>query len=468
MEEVQQKSKNRSQPRRPLVFTRASPTDIAILPIKAEKTKFNAIESLKFPKYTLESFTFYRRSCNSTFEIQKIVETWNSEKGDHEAIVLSSKTAALGLNLQINCFRLCVYSTPENINTLIQIVGRVHRIGQRFKQYIWILTQDSSYDHHPRGHTASRIARFGGVGVNVNDRVAKAICNLIQSCFEIRCWPRQATVKTEIVSRSGGHHVEDVNRAHHFLAWFADHLRKAFRKSTDTKAGRTRQAKFDPAQWSRKNVANATGVKDMPALSVRGEKFGEGWLLLLDAHAISMFKKSAQSSLDMVLFGLEQIFPRFTHICGELKRHLMVEKFLLQVLGESDIANLSDPDVEGSVLSIIYNSAIAHDKQCPETKDVENYSPEEQAYYNTHFAEFIKKYGGRYAKQDISRTQRVFQTYKVRGVAKIFTDAAWGRAAFVLNHFVNIATMHCAEASYSVHFLVLAGHVNDLFPVGVP
>lgn len=83
-------------------------------------------------------------------EIAEILEKWNNPKDEHEVIVLSTKTASLGLNLHQACHRLIIYSLPENINTLIQVIGRVHRIGQKFIQYVYILTQDSSYDQHLR------------------------------------------------------------------------------------------------------------------------------------------------------------------------------------------------------------------------------------------------------------------------------------------------------------------------------
>jgi len=89
--------------------------------------------------------------------VQNLLTKWNDPTDDHEVFLLSSKTAALGLNLHKACHRLVVYSIPENINTLIQIIGRVHRIGQLREQYIWLLTQDTSYDQILR---AKAIGKF--------------------------------------------------------------------------------------------------------------------------------------------------------------------------------------------------------------------------------------------------------------------------------------------------------------------
>ncbi|KAK5080675.1 hypothetical protein LTR05_008379 [Lithohypha guttulata] len=90
--------------------------------------------------------TLYIPPGSTQDEISEVVNRWNDPQDAHEVIVLSSRTAALGPNLHKACHRLVVYSMPENINLLNQIIGRVHRLGQTRDQYIWLLSQDASYD----------------------------------------------------------------------------------------------------------------------------------------------------------------------------------------------------------------------------------------------------------------------------------------------------------------------------------
>lgn len=89
-------------------------------------------------------------------EVQTLLAKWNDPNDEHECFILSTKTAALGLNLHHACHRLVVYSIPENINTLIQVIGRVHRIGQKKIQYIWNLSQDCSYDQIMRAKSVQK------------------------------------------------------------------------------------------------------------------------------------------------------------------------------------------------------------------------------------------------------------------------------------------------------------------------
>lgn len=79
-------------------------------------------------------------------EVSKKLAMWNDPNDEHEVFLLSTKTAALGLNLHKACHRLICLSMPDNIPTFIQVIGRVHRIGQGRIQYIMLLCQDHSYD----------------------------------------------------------------------------------------------------------------------------------------------------------------------------------------------------------------------------------------------------------------------------------------------------------------------------------
>ena len=51
-------------------------------------------------------------------------------------LLLNSRSASQGINLQTACHKIVALDMPENISTFLQIIGRVHRIGQERVQYI--------------------------------------------------------------------------------------------------------------------------------------------------------------------------------------------------------------------------------------------------------------------------------------------------------------------------------------------
>ena len=61
-------------------------------------------------------------------------------------MLLSIKASGAGLNLHWNCSDIIIACVAENINMVLQALGRTHRIGQVRFQRVWIITQDHSYD----------------------------------------------------------------------------------------------------------------------------------------------------------------------------------------------------------------------------------------------------------------------------------------------------------------------------------
>lgn len=53
---------------------------------------------------------------------------------------------SFGLNLQHGAHRLVMMSMCNNVNILIQAIGRIHRHGQKKEQYVWVLNTDHTYD----------------------------------------------------------------------------------------------------------------------------------------------------------------------------------------------------------------------------------------------------------------------------------------------------------------------------------
>jgi SNF2 family DNA or RNA helicase len=76
----------------------------------------------------------------------KLTDRFCDRKDSAAVMVCNFRSASLGLNLQKACFRVAMMVMPENVNSVLQVIGRVHRIGQEFEQEIYILGCDDSYD----------------------------------------------------------------------------------------------------------------------------------------------------------------------------------------------------------------------------------------------------------------------------------------------------------------------------------
>lgn len=62
------------------------------------------------------------------------------------ALVASINASCAGLNLQTSCRDLIIVCIASNVNTILQALGRIHRLGQKFVQRIWIITMLNSLD----------------------------------------------------------------------------------------------------------------------------------------------------------------------------------------------------------------------------------------------------------------------------------------------------------------------------------
>ncbi|KAH8422486.1 uncharacterized protein LDX57_000239 [Aspergillus melleus] len=75
-----------------------------------------------------------------------------TNRGSSDRVLLSTfQCTSQGLNLHRCCSRIIVLQTPRNLSTLVQAIGRVHRLGQTEEQKAWILFQD---------HTIQRWAEY--------------------------------------------------------------------------------------------------------------------------------------------------------------------------------------------------------------------------------------------------------------------------------------------------------------------
>ena len=86
------------------------------------------------------------RSNLDASERKKIIDDFNNPQGRLHAILLNIKSSCSGLNLHFNCSDIIICCVADNVNQVLQALGRVHRIGQRLPQRIWIITLNHSYD----------------------------------------------------------------------------------------------------------------------------------------------------------------------------------------------------------------------------------------------------------------------------------------------------------------------------------
>lgn len=61
------------------------------------------------------------------------------------------------VNLQRDCHNVIFLNFSVNINTLLQAIGRVWRIGQTKESQVYVLTCDRSYDHTLQQRAAAKV-----------------------------------------------------------------------------------------------------------------------------------------------------------------------------------------------------------------------------------------------------------------------------------------------------------------------
>ncbi|KAI9882008.1 MAG: hypothetical protein M1823_006268 [Watsoniomyces obsoletus] len=84
------------------------------------------------------------------------VDEFNKFDNNKMFLIASVRTGALGLNLQKAADKIVVIDYPDSIGITIQIVGRVHRLGQMFEQRCWVITLRYSYDQLLQANAARK------------------------------------------------------------------------------------------------------------------------------------------------------------------------------------------------------------------------------------------------------------------------------------------------------------------------
>ncbi|RMZ78246.1 hypothetical protein DV737_g3998, partial [Chaetothyriales sp. CBS 132003] len=86
------------------------------------------------------------RSGQTVQEKEMTIARFNDPYQRAKILITTFKATAVGVNLHKACHNVVMMSMPENVNSALQAIGRVHRLGQTHNQNIWILGVVNSYD----------------------------------------------------------------------------------------------------------------------------------------------------------------------------------------------------------------------------------------------------------------------------------------------------------------------------------
>jgi SNF2 family DNA or RNA helicase len=112
--------------------------------------------SLNLPLYA-DHWNFARYLAKNSPKL--IISGFNNPHSHLDALLLSIKFSGADLNLHWNCSDIIIACVAENINMVLQALGRTHHIGQLRSQRVWIITQDHSYDQLLQAAQTKKILR---------------------------------------------------------------------------------------------------------------------------------------------------------------------------------------------------------------------------------------------------------------------------------------------------------------------
>ena len=75
---------------------------------------------------------------------KNVVDRWNA--GNVELLALHPKSAGHGLNLQHGGCRMVFLSLPWSLELYEQVIGRLHRSGQKHAVWVYVLLTEDTVD----------------------------------------------------------------------------------------------------------------------------------------------------------------------------------------------------------------------------------------------------------------------------------------------------------------------------------
>lgn len=73
-------------------------------------------------------------------------QLFNDKTSKVDVLIINFRVGSLGLNLHLACHYMIILSLPANMNTLLQMMSRIGRLGQLNVQCVHIYTGDRTYD----------------------------------------------------------------------------------------------------------------------------------------------------------------------------------------------------------------------------------------------------------------------------------------------------------------------------------
>jgi Helicase conserved C-terminal domain len=115
------------------------------------------------------------RSSMDAGERAATIDRFNDPNSDIDVLTTSFGTSSFGLNLQYSCNNLIIMAVAQNVNLILQIIGRIHRLGQTKIQRVWIVTLCRSYDNFLQwDQTNKMVAQLAGeADVEVVDDISE-------------------------------------------------------------------------------------------------------------------------------------------------------------------------------------------------------------------------------------------------------------------------------------------------------
>lgn len=107
--------------------------------------------------FELLGFDYVSIRSEKTMKLrQEAVATFCDPESRCDVSVCSFACGGFGLNFQLATAFMVHVEFPYNVSTMLQANGRLHRLGQKFEQEIFILCLDSSYDRFMLARISSK------------------------------------------------------------------------------------------------------------------------------------------------------------------------------------------------------------------------------------------------------------------------------------------------------------------------
>jgi hypothetical protein len=148
-----------------------------LLGIVREVVLRNKRKLLIFCQYPMVQFcveNFFKVLCFKTLGLRAgmslgerahTAARFNDPADDGQILVVTYATCSVGLNLHGSCSDMVMVEVAMSANTVLQAIGRIHRLGQSNEQRVWILSGTNTFDRFVEYNQAKKmIGQIIGMG----------------------------------------------------------------------------------------------------------------------------------------------------------------------------------------------------------------------------------------------------------------------------------------------------------------